>query len=205
MSEEFNFLDEYTLENRFVRLSPLKNSHISSLLDVANEEDLWTYMTEKGNGQDNLTRYINSAIHNRNIEKEYPFIVYDKVKNKYAGVTRLYEYSKTLKVIKLGHTWYGKQFRGSGVNKNCKFLLFEFIFEHLKLERIGLGVHSENKVSIAAIESIGCKKEGRLRNFLPSLNGLKRSDILLYSIIKEDWFNAAKSMLKNRLIVINRI
>ncbi|WP_299553496.1 GNAT family protein [Seonamhaeicola sp.] len=196
---KFDFDTDYVLEDNRVRLSPLKLEHIEPLLSIANETDLWTYILEKGNGLENLTRYVLSAIENRRFKKEYPFVVFDKTKNEYAGMTRLYEYSKDLKTIKLGHTWYGENFRGTGLNKHCKYLLFEFIFEKLQLERIGFGAHIENKVSIAAMTSVGCKKEGVLRNFIPSLDGKGRADIVLMSILKHEWKHSAKRMLEQKL------
>lgn len=117
----------------------------------------------------------------------------------YAGTTRLYAYSEDLKTIKIGHTWYGEKFRGTGLNKHCKYLLFEFVFEKLKLERIGFGAHTDNKISIAAMESVGCKKEGVLRHFIPSLDGKGRTDIILLSILKSEWMNTTKSKLQHKL------
>lgn len=195
----FDFDSDYVLEDDYVRLSPLKLEYVEHLLLISNEPYLWTYMLEKGNGLDNLTEYVLSAINNRNSKKEYPFIVYYKVAKQYAGTTRLYEYSNKLRTIKLGHTWYGKLFRGTGLNKHCKYLLFEFAFEKLKLERIGFGAHAENKISIAAMKSVGCIKEGVLRNFIPSFDGKGRADIVLMSILKKDWEDKVKIELKDKL------
>jgi len=195
----FEYSKEYVLENDFVKLSPLKIEHIESLLNISNESNLWTYFLEKGNGFESLKNYIQSTINNRNLEKEYPFIIFDKIKNEYAGTTRFHDYLKDLKSIKLGHTWLGEKFRGTRLNKHCKYLLFQFAFEKLKVERIGFGAHIENKTSIAAMKSVGCKEEGLLRNFIPSLDGNGRADIILLSILKNEWFDDTKSDLKNRL------
>jgi RimJ/RimL family protein N-acetyltransferase len=126
-------------------------------------------------------------------------VVFDKIKKQYTGTTRFYDYSSELKTIKLGHTWYGKDFCGTGLNKRCKHLLFQFAFEILELERVGFGAHSENKISIAAMKSVGCKEEGLLRNFIPSLNGKGRADIILLSILKDEWFEKVKTELKHKL------
>ncbi|KAA5827886.1 GNAT family N-acetyltransferase [Algibacter amylolyticus] len=196
---ELDFSKDYILENDKVRLSPLKMEHVESLLDISEETNLWTYFLEKGNGLKNLTNYISSTVNNRKHKKEYPFIVFDKIKNRYAGTTRFYDYSKELKNIKLGHTWYGKSFRGTGLNKHTKYLLFEFAFEKLKVERVGFGAHAENKVSIAAMKGVGCKEEGVLRSFMPSLNNTGRANIILLSVLKEEWDNTIQFKLKNKL------
>lgn len=195
----FEYSKDYTLEDQQVKLSPLKMEHVKSLLDISNESDLWTYFLEKGNGVENLSKYIQSTIHNRKLEKEYPFIIFDKIKKEFAGTTRFYDYIKDLKSIKLGHTWIGENFRGTRLNKHCKYLLFEFAFEELEVERIGFGAHIENKSSISAMKSVGCKEEGVLRNFIPALNGIGRADIILLSILKDEWLNIIKSELQQKL------
>ena len=194
-----DYSQDYILEDDYVKLMPLKIEHIEYLLNVSKEHNLWTYFLEKGNGLKNLTNYIASTVHNRKHQKEYPLVVFDKIKKQYAGTTRFYDYSSELKTIKLGHTWYGKDFRGTGLNKRCKYLLFQFAFETLELERVGFGAHAENRVSIAAMKSVGCKEEGVLRNFMPSLNGKERADIILLSILKDEWFEKVKTELKAKL------
>lgn len=195
----FDFKENYILEDDFVRLSPLKIEHVENLIDIANETDIWKYSFVKGDGIENLTKYIQSTIDNRKVEKDYPFIVFDKVKNSFAGSTRYCEIVPSLKAIRLGYTWYGKEFRGTGLNKHCKYLLFDFAFEKMGAERIGLGAYIENVVSIKAMESVGCQKEGVLRGIFPATNGIGRTDGILMSILKNDWNNKVKSELKNKL------
>lgn len=194
-----DFSKDYILENDTIRLSPLQMEHVKALFVQSNDPDIWTYLLEKGRSLKQLEVYISEALANRKMLKEYPFIVYDKIKGTIAGTTRLYDYSEQLKVIKLGHTWYGKDFRGTMVNKNCKYLLLEFVFENLEVERVGFGVHEENQVSLSALRSLGCSKEGVLRNFIPSLDGNRRADIVLLSILKNEWMNSIKPELHKKL------
>lgn len=196
---EFDYSENYILEDDFVKLSPLNIEHVEGLLDISNEWNVWTYFLEKGNGQENLTNYVLSTLNNRKLKKEFPFVIFDKVKNEYAGTTRLYDYLTDLKSIKLGHTWIGEKFRGTGLNMHCKYLLLEFAFEKLEVERIGFGAHIDNKRSIAAMKKIGCKEEGVLRNFIPSLDGKGRAHIILLSITKDEWFNTIKNELQQKL------
>ncbi|MCM5662954.1 GNAT family N-acetyltransferase [Galbibacter mesophilus] len=195
----FDFNEDYILEDDFVKLSPLKIEHVENLIEIANETDIWKYSFLKGNGIENLTRYIRATIENREAKKDYPFIVFDKVKNKFAGSTRYCEIVPPLKAIRLGYTWYGKEFRGTGLNKHCKYLLFEFAFEKMGAERIGLAAYAENKISIAAMQSVGCKKEGVLRGIFPATNGNGRSDAVMLSILKYDWERNVKLELKRKL------
>jgi RimJ/RimL family protein N-acetyltransferase len=195
----FDFKENYILEDDFVKLSPLKIEHVEHLIEIANETDIWKYSFIKGNGIENLTKYIQSTIDNRKKEKDYPFVVYDKIQKQFAGSTRYCEIVPNLKAIRLGYTWYGKEFRGTGLNKHCKYLLFDFAFEKMGAERIGLGAYIENVVSIKAMESVGCQKEGILRGIFPAINGIGRTDGILMSILKNEWTDKVKQELKNKL------
>jgi N-acetyltransferase len=195
----FSFKENYILEDDFVKLSPLKIEHVKDLVRISNEADIWKYSFEKGKGNKNLTKYIQLAIDKRKAEKDYPFAVFDKIKNQFAGSTRYCEIVTGLKAIRLGYTWYGKEFRGTGLNKHCKYLMFEFAFEKMGAERIGLAAYVENKISIAAMESVGCKKEGILRGIFPATNGIGRTDAVMLSILKNEWFDNVKFGLKNKL------
>ena len=195
----FDFSKEYLLEDEFILLAPLKENHILLLHDLTLDPDIWTYFLEKGQGGKQYDIYINDALHQRQLAKEYPFVVFDKTTQQYAGMTRFYNYSAELKTIKLGHTWYGKAFRGTGINKHCKYLLFEFAFEKLEVERIGFGAYATNIVSLAAMKSVGCQQEGVLRNLFPALDGNGRTDCALFSILREEWLDGGKTMLKNKL------
>lgn len=195
----FNFKEDYVLEDDFVKLSPLKIEHVENLIHIANESDIWKYSFVKGNGLENLTTYIQTTIDNRKAKKEYPFVVFDKTKNEFAGSTRYCEIVPVLNAIRLGYTWFGEEFRGTGLNKHCKYLLFQFAFENMEVDRIGLGSSIENERSIAAMLSVGCKKEGVLRGIFPATNGTGRTDAVLMSILKNEWNDFVKFDLKNKL------
>ena len=195
----FDFESNYILEDDFVKLSPLKIEHVKYLLEIANENDIWKYSFVKGDGIENLTNYIQSTIDNRMAKKDYPFIVFDKVQNQFAGSTRFYEIIPSLKTLRLGYTWYGNKFRGTGLNKHCKYLLFNFAFKKMGIERVGLGAYIENERSIRAMESVGCQKEGVLRGFLPAINGIGRTDAIMLSILKNEWEQKIEVELKNKL------
>lgn len=195
----FDYNEDYILENNRVRLEPLKEHHCKALNILANENEIWTYFLGRSNGANDFKHYIIDAIDFRRQQKEYPFAIYDKARSKYAGCTRFFDYQSDLKTIRLGYTWYGADFRGTGLNKNCKYLMFQFAFERLNLERVGLGAHIENQVSIAAMKSVGCMEEGRIRNAFPSIKNEGRADAILLGILKDEWFESKKETLKNKL------
>lgn len=202
MNQEYNFSfsDNIILEDDLVLLRPLQESDVENLLEISiNEPDTWKYSLVGADGKENLINYIQSAIKAREEKREFPFIVFDKKSQKYAGSTRFYDIQLPYKTVQLGYTWYGSAFRGTGVNKHCKFLLLQFAFETLGLERVEFRADNSNERSIAAMKSIGCKVEGVLRSHMPTTNSEVRRDSIVLSILKNEWFEGVKENLKRKL------
>lgn len=195
----FDFKKDYVLENEFVRLEPLKSSDYKVLLNYSeNEPEIWEFNSGGANGKENLEKYIANAILQRELEKEYAFIIFDKKTQSYAGSTRFYAIFLENKTIEIGYTWYGKAFQGTGINKNCKFLLLEFAFEKLGMERVAFAANSKNHRSLNAMKSIGCVVEGVLRNCSTDANG-NRIDATRLSILINEWNDSVKENLKNKI------
>jgi len=191
---------EIILEDERVILRPLQITDAENLLEFSiSEPEIWKYsLVTAGGGMENLSAYINGAVNNRKLKTEYPFIVFDKQQNKYAGSTRFYDIQLAYKTVQLGFTWYGKQFQGTGLNKHCKYLLLKFAFETLNMERVEFRADNRNEKSKAAMKSIGCTVEGVLRNNLPTVDGGRRDSIVL-SILHSEWNNSVKEKLQQQL------
>ena len=188
------------LEDETVLLRPLLESDFENLLEFSiNEPDTWKYSLVQANGRENLEKYIQIALKAKENGIEFPFIVFDKKSGKYAGSTRFYDINLEFKTLQLGYTWYGGAFRGTGLNKHCKFLLLQFAFETLGVERVEFRADNNNERSIAAMKSIGCKVEGVLRNHMPTLGSDARRDSIILSILKNEWIDAVKENLKSKL------
>ncbi|HEY8784509.1 MAG TPA: GNAT family protein [Mucilaginibacter sp.] len=195
MTLNFNLHKEYILEDERVLLRPLKERDVEFLLPFAlNEPDTWKYSYLSAKGEEGMKKYINQALTAKATGKEYPFIVYDKQSGKYAGSTRFYDIQPAHQTLQLGYTWYGEKFRGTGLNKHCKFLLLQLAFETWNAERVEFRADARNESSIAAMKSIGCKPEGILRSNMPLTDGGRRDSIVL-SILKDEWENEVKERL----------
>ncbi|MEN9298030.1 MAG: hypothetical protein RLZZ429_343 [Bacteroidota bacterium] len=195
----FDLSKDYVLENNCVLLRPLQGNDCDNLRYFSqNQPEIWTYSLQKAAGEENLKKYIEFAISARQRGVEYPFIVYDKRQNSYAGSTRFYDIQLQHQTLQLGYTWYGKEFQGTGLNKHCKFLLLQFAFEQIGMERVEFRADNNNLRSIAAMKSIGCVVEGVLRSHANKLEGGRRDSIVL-SILKDEWFTSVKKNLLQKL------
>ena len=197
---KLNYQNNYVLEDDHVLLRLLTEDDYKNLLPFSlNEPDTWKYSLVGAEGEDGLKNYLSIAMEAWFEEKEYPFIVFDKKTKQYAGSTRFYDINENFKTLQLGYTWYGKNFRGTGLNKHCKYLLLTFAFEQLGMERVEFRADNKNETSIAAMRSIGCKVDGVLRSNMPTRDGNIRRDSIVLSILKDEWFSTVKENLQLRL------
>lgn len=196
--QTFNFLQEYILENDRVRLRPICLPDFEKFQDFAlNQPEIWEYSQQPASGLENLKAYIDFALEARKAETAYPFVVFDKQRQQVAGSTRFYDFQKKHNTVQLGYTWYGKEFQGTGLNKQCKLLLLEFAFEKFGIDRVEFRADANNDRSITAMKSIGCTVEGILRSNCAAPKG--RRDSIVLSILKDEWFGGVKEQLKAKI------
>lgn len=190
------FQQPLILENERVLLRPIQENDFDNLLPFSLQEpEIWKFGLLTAGGEDNLRNYISGAVKNMEEKKEYVFIVFDKKANRYAGSTRFYDIQQQYSYTQLGYTWYGKEFQRTGLNRHCKLLLLQFVFEEWGLERLEFRAHAGNQRSIDAMKAIGCVTEGILRNHMPTVDGSRRDSIVL-SILKDEWFGGVKERLQ---------
>lgn len=186
-SIDFDTRSHLILENERVLLRPLVQEDAVLLKSyVQSEPALWIYALTPIHTAQHLEQYIATAIETRNLGTAFPFIVFDKLKNKYVGSTRFYDIQRDFKTTQIGYTWYSATTWGTGLNEHCKFLLLSHAFETIGFERVEFRADYRNKRSIAAMQKIGCTIEGVLRNHLPTSDGTRRDSIVL-SMLKNEW------------------
>ena len=183
----FDTTSEVILENERVLLRPLMQEDAVYLSDyVKAEPTLWKYALTPITTAQEFGQYIATAIESRGLKTAYPFIVFDKLQNKFVGSTRFYDIQLDHGTTQLGYTWYSEKTWGTGLNEHCKLLLLSYAFEKIGFERVEFRADNRNKRSIAAMQKIGCTIEGILRNHLPTSDGTRRDSIVL-SMLKNEW------------------
>lgn len=100
--------------------------------------------------------------------------------------------------IEIGHTWYGRPWRGTNVNPCAKLLLLEHAFEVLGATRVQLKTDARNERSRRAIAAAGATFEGVLRKHSRRADGPGLRDAAMFSIIDEEWPHV-RALLEARL------
>lgn len=192
-SKPFN---SFVLENERVKLSLLDLSNYMKLLEIAQEDKLIQYSPNDISTSEALKDYVQIAVDGYYHKTTIPFIIYDKQANAYAGSTRFGLINWKNKVLHIGWTWIGKEFQGTGLNANMKFLMLHYTFETLEFDKVEFRIDERNTASRKAVEKIGATLEGILRKDTLMLDGYKRSTCC-YGILKEDWEHIKQNAFSN--------
>jgi RimJ/RimL family protein N-acetyltransferase len=175
-----------TLQNKKVLLRPLELGDEEALSTIAQEKELWIYGLKDLSEPGELKKYIENAVQNRNEGNTIVWVIIDAKTGKVAGCTRLAEISWKDERGQIGWTWIGKEFQGSGLNRAMKYEIFKYGFETLGLNRIELKADERNLQSRRAMEKIGAKYEGTLREHMKIKDGYIRNTVF-YSVLKSEW------------------
>lgn len=199
------FNPSVVLENQFVRLEPLNESHIPALLEIAQSTPADNYaLTSVPRTLETMTAYVQTALQARETKKAMPFAVV--ANGKVVGSTRFgnLEYWAWNKqkgdpdAAEIGWTWLAPSVQRSKVNTAAKLLMLEFAFETWQVQRVTLKTDARNERSRNAILRIGASFEGVLRAHMPSSDGGIRNTAM-YSILASEW-TEVKTRLKNYLL-----
>jgi N-acetyltransferase len=124
-----------------------------------------------------------------------PFVTVLKTTGKIVGTTRFLNIDRHNCRLEIGHTWIAKSYRRSFVNTEAKFLMLQHAFENLNCIAVEIRTDILNEVSRKAIERLGAKQDGILRNHKIMRDGRIRNTVC-YIIIKEEWTDVKMILLQ---------
>ena len=179
-------MDYIELENDVVYLRPIEVGDSLAILEAAKDERIWEHMSVSLLTKEAVDNYVQNAIVERNAQVSYIFVIINKKTNMIVGCTSFLDISLVHKRLEIGSTWLNPSVWRTPINTNCKYLLLQYCFEQLQLNRVQIKTGHENFQSQKAIERIGAIKEGTLRNHMIRKEGMIRHTVM-YSIIREEW------------------
>jgi N-acetyltransferase len=182
------------LEGALVRLEPLERRHAAELA-VAAEENRGTYAFTWVPRAEEVGDYVDAQLARAATGRLAPYAQISLASGRAVGATAYWEprhwlTDDRLDAIEVGFTWLAASAQGSGVNAEAKLLLFQHAFETWDVSRVDLKTDARNARSRAAIESVGARFEGVLRNWsrswAPGEDGRLR-DSAIFSITADEW------------------
>ena len=183
------------LKGRHVQLEPLVRGHVEALR-AATDEALAGCWYSSVPAPDAMEAYVDAALQMQAEGRALAFAVRDSAGD-VVGSTRFYDLSPGTPRLHIGYTWYARRVQRTGLNTEAKRLLLGHAFENLGCVAVGFKTSWFNHASRAAIERLGAKQDGVIRNHMRHADGSLR-DTVLYSIIDAEW-PAVRSHLDARL------
>ncbi len=180
------FIEPVTLKGEHATLEPLGTAHEPGLRAAAADGELWRLWYTSVAAPERMGDYIALALDMRERLGAMPFAVRDNATGEVVGCTRYFNVDATNRRLEIGHTWYAKRVQRTAINTECKLLLLGHAFESLGCIAVEFRTHWFNHASRTAIERLGAKQDGVLRNHQLQPDGSRR-DTVVFSIIDGEW------------------
>jgi RimJ/RimL family protein N-acetyltransferase len=177
---------DVTLTGQHVRLEPLSMDHLDDMQAAARDGDLHLLWYTTIPHADEMEAEITRRLSMRETGAMQPFAVIDQSNGHAVGMTTFMNVDAANKHVEIGSTWYAKSVQRSPLNTECKLLMMTHAFEVLDCIAVEFRTHFVNVQSRRAIERLGAKLDGVLRNHMVMANGSLR-DTAVYSVINSEW------------------
>ncbi|RDI98852.1 N-acetyltransferase [Dyella solisilvae] len=184
-------LSPVRLEDAYVALEPLMPEHAPALEAASADGELWKLWFTSAPAPGEAAAYIAKALAGQTAGQMLPFAVREKRSGDIVGTTRFYDVVHEPPRVAIGYTWYAKRWQKSHLNTACKRLLLQHAFETLGCVAVELHTDHRNLDSQRAIERLGAKREGVLRNHKRRPDGSLR-DTVCYSVIDREWADVSR-------------
>jgi len=195
------FVQPVTLSGRHVRLAPLTPAHHDDLCEAVRDGELWNHWYTAIPTPEGMAAEIARRLDLQAQGSMCPFAVIDPASGQAVGMTTYMHIDATHRRVEIGSTWYRQSVQRSPLNTEAKRLLLAHAFEQLQCIAVEFRTHFFNQASRRAIERLGAKLDGVLRNHQinphPLAAGALR-DTCVYSIIASEWLNV-KAHLDHQL------
>ena len=188
-------LDAIVLEGHGVRLEPLSPAHIPGLQAAVTDGDIGGLAYVSVPPADGMPAWVDKALTMRDAGLELPFA--SVADGRVVGSTRCYDIDMAVPTLAIGYTFHAASVWRTHVNTAGKRLLLGHAFDALGAQSVYFHTSHQNLRSRAAIERLGARLDGILRNHKRHKDGSLR-DTFVYSITAAEW-PAVRERLDARL------
>jgi RimJ/RimL family protein N-acetyltransferase len=180
------WLEPISLQGPHAVLEPLEPSHLEALIEAARDGELWNLWYTSVPRPEAMQAEIERRLKLQAQGSMLPFAVIDPASGKAVGMTTYMHVDAASKRLEIGSTWYRRDVQRTALNTQCKLLLLQHAFEGLDCIAVEFRTHFLNQRSRRAIERLGAKLDGILRQHQRAGDGSLR-DTCVYSIIASEW------------------
>ena len=189
--------DPISLHGDSVFLEPLSLARHDELVESVQDGELWKLWYTFIPSPEQMKADLEKRLEQQKKETMLPFAVIASDTGKAVGMTTYMNIDAEARRVEIGSTWYRRQVQRTSINTECKLMLLTHAFENLNCIAVEFRTHFFNHQSRRAIERLGAKLDGVLRNHRRSSDGTLR-DTCVYSIIASEW-PTVRSHLRHQL------
>jgi N-acetyltransferase len=190
-------VEPVVLRGDLVVLEPLRPDHADELVVAASDGRLWELWYTSVPPPDGMSAAVDALLAEQEAGLRLPFAV-RRSGGPLVGMTTYLNIEADVPRLEIGSTWTAASAQRTGVNAESKLLLLGHAFETLGCLAVEFRTHWHNRQSRAAIERLGAKLDGVLRNHRRLPDGSLR-DTVVYSITDREW-PAVRNGLRARLL-----
>ena len=184
------------LTGEHVVLEPLQADHSDELALAASDGRLWELWYTSVPSPEGMSAEIERRLAEQAAGRMLPFTV-RWVGGAAVGMTTYMNIEADVPRLEVGSTWTAASAQRTAVNTESKLLLLGHAFEDLGCLAVEFRTHWHNRQSRTAIERLGARLDGVLRNHRRLPDGTLR-DTVVYSITDREW-PAVRAGLRARL------
>ncbi len=173
-------LDEPGLAEAGFRLDPLDETHRAVLAASGATEAMWNWMPVMPAGT-SFNSYFDFILAEGRAGRMVPFFITRESDGAFAGVITFMNIFRTHRRLRIGYRWHPEHMRGGLLSAATSLALIKRAHES-RFQRLEFVVNVANKEAIASVERFGAQKEGVLRRFMRTANGLW-ADVAVYSLV----------------------
>lgn len=175
-----------TLRGSHATLEPLTHERRDQLIEAVRDGELWNLWYTFVPSPDRVEAEIERRLAQQRKGTMLPFTIIANATGTAAGMTSYMNIDAETKRLEIGSTWYRNSVQRTATNTECKLMLLTHAFEVLGCVAVEFRTHFINHQSRRAIERLGAKLDGILRNHRLVSDGTLR-DTCVYSIIASEW------------------
>ena len=176
--------DQPTLAGQHVTLRPLEMADKDALVAAAADGALTELFYTNVTGLNDPDAFMAATFAERDYGRAMPFAVC-RPDGMLVGLTRYMRMNAGHRRLEIGGTFYAGSAQRTGINTEAKALLLAHAFEAMACNVVQIRTDWFNRRSQAAIERLGAKRDGVLRNH--QLFDGRLRDLVVYSIIASEW------------------
>lgn len=179
-----------TLSGAYARLVPLSAGHHDALCESVCDGDLWQLWYTTIPAPAEMEWEIQRRLDEQDRGTMCPFAVIDPATDRAVGMTTYMNIDRPNRRVEIGSTWYRRSAQRTALNTEVKLMMLTHAFDDLDCVAVEFRTHFFNHTSRRAIERLGAKLDGVLRNHQINRHSAAPDtlrDTCVYSIISSEW------------------